>query len=185
MNSSLARKATITYADFLLICHVHDPTEFCGFKVDPSGLYVAMPDIKALLTYEERSVLSWHPTGHYSDPVLSLPCTLDELQTFVACAGLIGCIDTEVLAEVLASKIEPETPAQRGARLLAWHDAETLQQKRGAVQRVFNRELVLNPNADRSAVGKAIKRAQAERDEEKGVGAGMFSQLVIDGKRQC
>ncbi len=71
-----------------------------------------------------------------------------------------------------------ETPEQRRARWLEWYGKG----ERGAVQRVYKRELLLNPKADRATIGKQIKKAKTEQVEKKR-GGGWASQLVQDGKR--
>ena len=71
-----------------------------------------------------------------------------------------------------------ETTKQRRARLLDWYGKG----ERGAVQRVYERELLLNPKADRSSIGKEIHKAKNEKAETKRGGA-MFSQLVKGGTR--
>ena len=70
-----------------------------------------------------------------------------------------------------------ETPQERRHRWLDALGAEEKIQKRGALQRLTTREGV-----DHSNMSKAIKKARAERDEQRR--AGIFNaQLVRDGKR--
>ena len=73
---------------------------------------------------------------------------------------------------------DSETSEQRRARWLAWYGKG----ERGAVQRVYERERLLNPKADRAYIGKQIKIAKAELADKKRGGA-WVSQLVQDGKR--
>jgi hypothetical protein len=70
-----------------------------------------------------------------------------------------------------------ETPAERRARWLALFDEEEKLEKRGALQRLSDRERV-----DRSNMAKAIAKARSERDEQKRTGI-WTSQMVKDGKR--
>jgi hypothetical protein len=70
------------------------------------------------------------------------------------------------------------TPEQRRARWLEWYGKG----ERGAIQRVFERERLQNPKADRSFIGKQIKAAKGERAAKKRSDA-MLGQLVRDGKR--
>jgi hypothetical protein len=95
-----ADRAMIGYADFVAICHVDDPKNFGGFRLEANGLYVDLPDTDATLTPEERAAVSWHPTGQYDKPALPLPCTLGQLRAFVEQAGLLGCIDEEAVKSV-------------------------------------------------------------------------------------
>lgn len=82
--------------------------------------------------------------------------------------------DTTKLAPVVA-----ETTEQRRARWLDWIGKG----ERGALQRVYERELLLNPKADRSFIGKEIKVAKTEQADKNRAGA-WTSQLVQDGKRK-
>jgi hypothetical protein len=72
-----------------------------------------------------------------------------------------------------------ETPKQRRERWLGWiGDGE-----RGAVTAVYQRELKVNPKADRSYIGKQIKRAREEKAALLRTNA-YTSQLIKDGKRK-
>jgi hypothetical protein len=75
-----------------------------------------------------------------------------------------------------------ETSTDRRARWLDMREDEESRVKRGALQRVYERELLTNPKADRSYIGKEIKIAKKERKEVVQGGA-MFEQLVRNGKR--
>lgn len=70
-----------------------------------------------------------------------------------------------------------ETPVERRARWLCMVEEEEKHGKRGALQRVADRE-----GADRSNMGKDIAKARGERDTQRRAGA-WTSQLVQDGKR--
>jgi len=105
--------ATVRYADFISICRVQDPAGFAGFRVETDGLYPILPGWDVPLTDKERASLSWHPTGHYDQPALPLPCTVSQLKSFVMDAGLAGCIDEIAIAELtgatgVATAIAPE-----------------------------------------------------------------------------
>ena len=65
-----------------------------------------------------------------------------------------------------------ETPKQRRARLLQMHDAEvSAGRARGALARITKIEKRTRPTADRSNIGKAIRKAREERDAERRGGA--------------
>ena len=85
-----------------------------------------------------------------------------------------GTLAAALVVEAQAS----ETPKQRRARLLDWYDKG----ERGAVRRVYERERLQNPKADRSNIGKQIKKARAEHVDTKR-GLAWVSHLVKDGKR--
>lgn len=94
----------IDYSAFVIICRVTNTKNFGGFNVKTDGLYTIVPDDDdhpLQLSPTERAVLSWHPTGINKNPALPLPCTLEELRSFVANAGLQGCIDEYAVAEML------------------------------------------------------------------------------------
>ena len=73
--------------------------------------------------------------------------------------------------------VAKEKPEQRRARWLDSFEAEEKREKRGALQRVADREGV-----DRSNMSKDIKKARAARNEQNRASA-WTSQLVQDGKR--
>lgn len=65
-----------------------------------------------------------------------------------------------------------ETPKQRRARLLEMHDAEvSAGRERGALARITEIEKRTRPTADRSNIGKEIRKAREERDAERKGGA--------------
>lgn len=76
-----------------------------------------------------------------------------------------------------SAPVPQETPAERRARWLEMFEAEAKIQKRGALQRLAERE-----RADRSNMGKALAKARNERDKQNRAG-GWTSQLVQTGKR--
>jgi hypothetical protein len=68
--------------------------------------------------------------------------------------------------------VATETPAQRCARLLKWRDEEVeARGMRGAVARVTAREKLQRPTADRSNVGKDIKKAEEEQRQARRAGS--------------
>jgi hypothetical protein len=75
-----------------------------------------------------------------------------------------------------AADVPAETPKERRARLLAWHDEEaTASSERGAVARVTMRETrrrkaLGRTAADRSNVGRDIAKGREERDAAKRAG---------------
>ena len=74
--------------------------------------------------------------------------------------------------------VKDETTEGRRARWLDWYGKG----EHGALQRVYERELLTNPKADRSYMGKQIEKAKKEKASTKQGGA-IFGQLVQDGKR--
>lgn len=88
-----------------------------------------------------------------------------------------------VVAGASGDRQTVEPIEQRRARYLEWHTEESRIQKRGAVQRVFERERLQNPRVDRSAIGKDIAKAREAMKTQTRTGT-MFNQLVRDGRRQ-
>lgn len=109
MNGLQSNKAIIKYADFLkiCICEDDDPANFGGFRVERDGLYVIRRVDAPFPSVEDLATVSWHPTGHYDQPALALPCTVGQLRAFVAEAGLLGCIDEDELDEVVSAQSVP------------------------------------------------------------------------------
>lgn len=65
-----------------------------------------------------------------------------------------------------------ETPKERRARWLAEFEEAEKVNPRGALKLVYEREKRTRPTADRSNIGKEIRKARAERAQERRDGAG-------------
>jgi len=101
-----------------------------------------------------------------------------------ACIALSAQDTTEQCDTVPpAASVVTETPEQRRAKWLEWREQEEKSSTRGALERVWKREKLTNPKADRSYIGKQIKVAKEERDRKKRAGA-IVPQVVKNGKRQ-
>jgi hypothetical protein len=111
---------SISYGDFLSICCVEDSQDFGGYRIGVDGLY-ANPQRydPCLKTADRDAALTWHPTGHYDQPALALPCTIKQLREFTEQAGLNGCIDEEELADLLASRQGGADGTRTAARVTA------------------------------------------------------------------
>ena len=96
-----------------------------------------------------------------------------ELQRWVEANGVVSSYRFDGV------KADTNVPAEeRRARWLGWYGKG----ERGAVQRVYERELLLNPKADRSFIGKEIIKAKKENNQTEPAKA-MYGQLVKNGKR--
>lgn len=74
----------IGYSEFIRICKVDEPDKWCDWlSIQSDGIYVREFSEMIYLTYEERSILTKHPTGNLLEPALRFPCTLDELRAFL------------------------------------------------------------------------------------------------------
>ena len=85
--------------------------------------------------------------------------------------------DLEALSKALVP-VEVESPMERRHRWLESYGNGA----RGAKKRVYEEERLLNPNADRSFIGKQIEVAKMEKEAAKREST-WLSQLVKDGKR--
>jgi hypothetical protein len=103
-------------------------------------------------------------------------CRVTGLDVHALADAFVGQLQTE---RVVTDLKPIETPEQRRARWLEWYGKG----ERGAVQAVYERELKVNPKADRSFIGKQIKLAKQEKASALRGGA-WGSQLVKDGKRK-
>jgi hypothetical protein len=82
-----------------------------------------------------------------------------------------------------ASPASKESASAREGRLLKMFDEEVRDSgKHGALARVHARELIINPKADRSNIGKQIRKARTDATKAKR-GAAMFDSLVRDRNR--
>ncbi len=108
--------------------------------------------------------------------------TIEAGQFFVREAD-VDLVRARFAAGPTSESTRKESPKDRRARLLAWLEEEASSGgERGALTRVFEREKIRNPKADRSNVGKDIKKAEAERAEAKRAGHwGMLSSSKKSG----
>lgn len=82
-----------------------------------------------------------------------------------------------------ATSMAKESAEARAVRLLKAHDEEVnASGKHGVLARVHTRELVINPKADRSNIGKQIAKARENQTAEKR-SSGMVASLMKVGKR--
>jgi hypothetical protein len=115
-----------------------------------------------------KSVYQFLPSGEGCDQEFSaLPKPVEQPEA------------TAPSPESVVTQSPTETTKQRRARWLDWYG----QGERGALSEVYRRELLTNPKADRSFIGKEIKKAKQERVEAKQSNA-MYGQLAQDGKRK-
>ena len=110
------------------------------------------------------------PVGDALRRAVVLP---EGLRPMLERAGIeLALIEPEPGAAETAPPEPPETPKQRRARLLAMLDAESAAgRKRGALARITAMEKRTKLTADRSNIGKDIKKAREERDAERRGGA--------------
>ena len=107
----------IGYDDFLRLCRVDNPMNIgCGFRMNSDGVWVDLPSDDVDLFFEERAVLSEHPSHDLSKPALAFPCSLEEFNAFILWGGLKGIVDKDMLANIVNNQ---ETPQQLVSRMKA------------------------------------------------------------------
>lgn len=98
------KKKAITYSDFVRLCRVEDPEDLgLNYRLEDDGVYLTPPPKDVFLTPEERAIAGELPPGVYSydQPVLKLPCSLQQLQKFQEDGGLYGITDAFDMADVI------------------------------------------------------------------------------------
>lgn len=112
---------TVGYADFIRLCNVRDVNDWLpGLRVAFDGVWVR--EQSDHLAHLEHSILTEHPDGNPSVPVLTFPCTLGEIEERVVdFYGNNGFIDPFELAEFVASasasrQSEPKASEGLGSR---------------------------------------------------------------------
>lgn len=89
---------TIGYSEFISICKVDELDKWCDWlSIQLDGVYVKQLSEIEYLTYEERSVLTKHPTGKLKEPALSFPCDFEELKSFLEDQSIGTNIDDQYL----------------------------------------------------------------------------------------
>lgn len=111
-------KKIIGYEEFRYICFFDEKgskriNDFGGFRLERNGLFRMPLDQSAILLDGELDALA----GDCGEPALAFPCTPDELRTFVAENGFLGCIDEGNLSEVIAAKAKSPQPFDQGVTL--------------------------------------------------------------------
>jgi hypothetical protein len=92
----------IGYAAFVEMCQVDTPQNWHGMVVMEDGVWVKVPPHHALISAQERAVLSAHPMNDLTTPALKFPCTYKDLFTFLKWMGegfvetYLGIEDLEV-----------------------------------------------------------------------------------------
>jgi len=106
----------IGYSEFVRLCNVDDPEEWCGWlSLRLDGLYVKPLSPGLILTPLERSVLTEHPLHDLTKPVLAFPCSFEELQAFDENQGLgLGLDGADKHAQQAAPAGEPLPHAIKG-----------------------------------------------------------------------
>ncbi len=94
LASEAAESIKIGYSDFMLLCRIEKPAEWVSWlSVRSEGIWLVPPPDDVILTPSERSTLCDHPDKDLTKPLLSFPCSLKQLQSFLEDAGVYGCID--------------------------------------------------------------------------------------------
>lgn len=103
MKGKDASNLKVGYSDFTKLCRVSDPEDWgLGLSIREDGVYLKEPPVG--LEPAEREALSAHPSGNLKDPLLSFPCTVDQLQFFLEEHGGYGSIDPFDMADWAVKK---------------------------------------------------------------------------------
>lgn len=89
----------VGYADFIKLCRVEQPLNWNGLEIKHDEVYIVPPPDNVDITPEERATLSQHPLKDLTKPVLTFPCSLEELQKCLEEEGAYGYIDAFDMAE--------------------------------------------------------------------------------------
>ena len=90
----------IGYSDFIELCRVDDLNDWMtNVEIRADGIYRRMPEQDASLGRKERAVLTEHPTKNINEPMLTFPCSLEELQVYLEFDAAYGCIDPFDMAD--------------------------------------------------------------------------------------
>ncbi|WP_420476240.1 hypothetical protein [Noviherbaspirillum sp. ST9] len=88
----------IGFSEFVRLCNASTESDFCPWaKLKEDGVYIVKPDESASLTPGELAALTEHPLKDLTKPVLSFPCTLEQLIAAMDAIGMAGCICEEEL----------------------------------------------------------------------------------------
>jgi hypothetical protein len=146
------------------------------------GVFAAMPGIEEAVARLERNVRRARAVASIAalDCEMKATATAAKTKSEAWLKAMVRqlLLPAPVLAPATPGAVAKETTKQRRARWLDWSG----EGERGAVQRVYERELLINPKADRSNIGKEIKKALEEKDADKR-GGDWTAQLVRSGKR--
>lgn len=111
-------KKIIGYEEFRFICFFDEKgakrtNYFGGFRLEREGLFRMRLEDTSNLFAGELEVLA----GDCDKALLAFPCTVEELNAFVAEVGLLGCFDESLLEEVVAAKAKSTAPFSQGETL--------------------------------------------------------------------
>jgi len=149
---------SLGYADLIRLFNVDDPRDFApGLELRDGGVFVAPRDGLPAIARggEEEAVLTEHPTGNLSEPVLKLPCDIEALESFMEFYGLVGVIPVSRVAKVLKPKLralalaEVKEVGQYNQSIVVklspmlekykhWHDAEGNDGKKVVLREVWD-----------------------------------------------
>jgi hypothetical protein len=174
---------SLGYADLIRLFNVDDPRDFAlGLELRDNGVFVKSREGLPAIARggEEEAVLTEHPTGNLSEPVLAFPCSLGALQDFMDAYGLVGRIDAFRMREVLKPKdrvlalAESKAMGQYNQSIVMklspmlenykrWHEAEGNDGKKVVLRKVLDDLIealkdVDVPNVANKAVGEMDPR---------------------------
>jgi hypothetical protein len=157
--------------------------EWLDYKAPPSGFDSTFSDrLSVLLNRFRATQFDTVRLADLASFALSVGWLIpDELKALARPPEPV--VPAPVVLETVAPTPSPvESVAQRRTRFFAWHIEEQEKNKRGAVQRVYERELKKNSKADRGNIGRDI-RNERKALIGKSMATGLTVQQVKGGRR--
>lgn len=144
----------VGYADFIRLCNVRDVNDWLpGLRVAFDGVWVQ--DQSDHLAHLEHAILSEHPDGDPSRPVLTFPCTVGEIESrIVDFYGNNGFIDPFEFAEFVAASLTSNGSKSRTI------EGSNLPTKKSAATREMNNLLRI--------IAALLKRSRIPIEKQKG-----------------
>lgn len=107
LESDPARLIQIGYSDFVRLCRVNDPAQWVRWlSIKPEGVWISPPPDDTHLEPTERALWYEHPEKDVTKPLLTFPCSILQLQSFLEVAGIYGCIDPFDMADFILKETE-------------------------------------------------------------------------------
>lgn len=134
------------YVDFLKLCHVSDATDYFGYNVKCDGVWKIPPDDrKYRLSTASELDEEFLDFKDFSRPVLSFPCTRDQLRDFLRKTSLDCNVDPA--SEVLLDRTLQETRSHEVQASGKWYTITQAAQILGMSEdEVFRR--MIDPDGD-------------------------------------
>lgn len=102
-------KARVGYSEFVKLCHIEDAENWCSWlSVQTDGVYVKEPEHFKNWPPEEKAEMTKHPLRDLKKPILSFPCSLNDMGKALEEVDMYGYIDPFHMAEWLLAELAKE-----------------------------------------------------------------------------